>query len=43
MKKFISAFVLVFIVFADVVAQKNNFKKNEMALLIEEQFNFAAQ
>jgi len=43
MKKSISVFVLLLMVFADVVAQKSNTAKNDMARLIEEQFNFAAR
>ena len=43
MKKSINVFVLLLMVFADVVAQKSNTAKNDMARLIEEQFNFAAR
>ncbi len=43
MKKIFCVFVISLIVFDGVFAQKNNSKKNDMALLIEQQFNFAAQ
>ncbi len=43
MKKLIGVFVLLHIVFANVVAQKSNSTKNDMARIIDEQFNFAAK
>jgi hypothetical protein len=43
MKKIIGVFVLSIIAFGGVVAQKSSSAKNNMASLIDEQFNFAAQ